>query len=74
MKSDEDKFHMMLLICGIQTNDAGQLVYRREKDSDFEMGLWLSRGEGGEEECIGSCDWYSHTAIYKTDNQQGPTV
>ena len=41
---------------------------------DLEVGLWLSRGEGGEEGCIGSCDWYSHTAVYKTDRQQGPPV
>ena len=50
------------------------LFTEEKRFRDLEVGLWLSRGEGGEEECTGSCDWYSHTAICKTDNQQGPTV
>ena len=36
---------MILLICGIQKNDAGELVYRREKDS--EISRWACGCQGG---------------------------
>ena len=32
-----------------------------------------SRGEG-EKDKLGGWDWHIHTAIYKIDNQKGPTV
>ena len=33
--------------------------YQRGKEERDKLGVW---------------DWHKHTAIYKTDNQQGPTV
>ena len=35
---------MILLICGIQKNDAGELVYRREKVQRFRGGLVVVKG------------------------------
>ena len=33
-----------------------------------------SRGRIGRRARMGDWDWHAHTAIYKVDNQQGPTV
>ena len=40
------------------------------------MNLWLLglRGKGGVRDRLGVWDWHVHTAIFKIENQQGPTV
>ena len=38
------------------------------------MNLWLPGGQGREKDRLGICNWHVHTAIFKIDNQQGPTV
>ena len=35
---------------------------------------YWEQGKGGEEDRLGVWDWHAHTAIFKIDNQQGPTV
>ena len=41
--------------------------------TDVESELMVTRGEGGRHK-LGDWDWHVQTAIFKMDNQQGPTV
>jgi len=38
------------------------------------MNLWLPEGNSGGMDTLGIWDGYVHTAIFKINNQQGPTV
>ena len=44
---EEDKYHMILLICGIlKKNDTNELIYKIEIDSQTQKtSLWLSKEE-----------------------------
>ena len=71
-QTEKDKYCMILLICGIwkynkvMNKTKKKLTYRyREQTSGYQC------REGREE---GVWDWHVHTAIFKMDNQQGPTV
>ena len=45
-KSDKDKYHMILLICGIFKNDRNVLIYKTEIDSQTQKtNLWLPGGK-----------------------------
>ena len=50
-----------------------KLFKNRNRLTDFETKLWLPKGKGWRDR-LGV--WYKHiySTIYKTDNQQGPTV
>ena len=47
-QTDKDKYHMILLICGIFKNDRNVLIYKTEIDSQTQKtNLWLPKGSGG---------------------------
>ena len=48
---EEDKYHMILLICGIlKKNDTNELIYKTEIDSQTKKrNLWLLTGDRGRE-------------------------
>ena len=59
----------------LKRNDTHELIYKTERDSQTQkMNLWLPGGRPGGRESQGVWDGYVHSAIYKMDNQQGPTV
>ena len=46
-ETEKDKYHMILLIYGLFKNDANELIYRREIDSQIQKtNLWLPKGKG----------------------------
>ena len=49
-------------------NYPDELIYRTETDSEKEL-----MSPGGRDR-LRVWDWHVHTAIFKVDNQQGPTV
>ena len=57
----------------LKRNATNELIYKTEKDSDSENEFKVAKEEGLGEQ-IGSWDAHAHTAIFKMDNQQGPTV
>ena len=46
-KSEKDKYHKALLICGILINDINELLYGTETYKDIENKLWPPKGKGG---------------------------
>ena len=45
-QTEKDKYHMILLICGILKNDTNELIYKTETDSQTQRtNLWLPVGE-----------------------------
>ena len=66
---------MILLIWRVLKIDKNELIYKTETLKDLENNLWLP-GEkvGGWRERLGVWDGHAHTAIFKIDNQQGPTI
>ena len=45
-QTEEDKYPMILLTCGIQSNDAKQLIYKRETNSQIlKSNLGLPKGK-----------------------------
>ena len=59
----------------LKKNDTNELIYKTETDSQaLRMNLWLPGGKGQRRDRCGGWDWHVYTAIFKTDNQQGPTV
>ena len=62
--------HMWNLILKNYTNEP---IYKTETELEIsKTNLWLPKGkcDGGDK----SGAWDEHSTIYKTDNQQGPTV
>ena len=45
----------------------------RNRLTDVENKLTVTK-QGGSRDKLGDWDWHIHTTLYKTDNQQGPTV
>ena len=59
----------------LKRNDTNELTYKIERDSQtLRKNLWLpgEEWEGRDSEGVG--DGLAHTAIFKMDSQQGPTV
>ena len=62
----------------LKRNDTNELIYKTEQT--HRLREWINgcraMGECGEEweEEIGSWDWHVYSAMFKMDNQQGPTV
>ena len=50
------------------------LLRNRNKLIDLENELMVTRGEQCRMDRLGIWDGYVHTAIFKINNQQGPTV
>ena len=46
-QKEKDKYHMMLLICGIQKNDTNELIYKTDSQTQ-KANLWLPKGKWGE--------------------------
>ena len=48
-QTEEDKHHMIPLICGSQfKNERNELLYKTETDSQIsKSNLWLPKGKGG---------------------------
>ena len=69
---------MISVICGIQfknNKDTNELIYKTETDLQISRTiLGLPKGKGGGRDKSGAWDEHTHTTMYKTDNQQGPTV
>ena len=45
-QTENDKYHMIWLICGVQRNDTNDLIYKTETLIDEETSLRLQNGEG----------------------------
>ena len=73
-KSEEDKYHMILLLYTIFKNDTNELIYKIEKDSIYKINLCLPGGKGRGRDKVEVWDWHAHTGMFRIDNQQGPTV
>ena len=44
--TEEDKYHMIPLICGIKKNDTNEFIYKTETDSQtLKTNLWLPGGK-----------------------------
>ena len=73
----KDKYHMILLICGILKNKWYKYTYlqNRNRLTDPKNKLMVTKGERWEgRDKLGVWDWHIHTAIFKIDNEQRPTV
>ena len=46
-QTEKDKYHMVVLVCGIKKNDTNELTYKTETDS--EDTLMVTKGEGWRE-------------------------
>ena len=49
-------------------------LFTKQKQTDLENELIVMGGKTGGRDSYGVCDGHVHTAIFKMDNQQGPTV
>ena len=68
----------------IKKNDTNELIYKIETNYFIVsillyetgiMNLWLPGEKGAEtRNRLGILDWHEYTAIFKIDNQQGPTL
>ena len=57
----------------LKKNDTNELIYKTETDSQTQRMNLQGEGWGGRDR-LGVWDLYVHTAVFKIDNQQGPTV
>ena len=59
----------------LKRNNTNDLTYKRGRAAQtYRMNLWL-QGEAGEgRDTQGVWDGHVHTAMFKMDSQQGPTV
>ena len=51
-QTEEDKYHMILLLYTIFKNDTNELIYKIEKDSIQKMNLCLRGGKGRERDKV----------------------
>ena len=73
-KSDKDKYRMMWnLKKMIQTTHLQNRNRLTDLENDFMATQARGRG-GGAGDRLGVWDWHVHTAIFKTGNQQRPTI
>ena len=72
---EKDKY-IILFTCRIQKNDTDELIYKTETDSQTQRMNLMVAGvkDRGRRDSQGIWDQEVHTAIFKMDNQQGPTV
>ena len=63
-KSDKDRYHMILLICGLlkKYND---LLFTNQKQTLREWNLWLAQESSGGRDSLGVWDWHIHIANFK---------
>ena len=72
-KSDKDKYHMILLICGIWKKSYKWIyLQNRNRPTDIENKCMVTKYNQGRDK-LGVWDEQIHTAIYKIDKQQGLT-
>ena len=71
-KSDREKeiSYDIAYMQNLKRNDTNELIYKTETYRPRE---WTYGYQGGRDS-LGVWDWHVHTAIFKMDNQQGPTV
>ena len=56
-------------------NDTNELIYKTEAYLQIsKTNAWLPNRKRRQEDKSGTSVEYTHTTIYKKDNQQGPTV
>ena len=72
--TEKDKYHRILLICGILKNDTNEHIYKTETHRHKQQIYVRQRGKAGWMDKLGVWDLQIQTTIYKIDNQQGPTV
>ena len=71
----ERQIYDITYMWNLTKNDTNEVVYKTETDSQTsKTNLQLPKGKGGWTDRLGVWDWHIHTTIFKTDNQQGPTV
>ena len=59
----------------LKINDTTELIYKTERNSQAQrISLWLPGKKDGERGSQGDWDGHVHTALFKMDNQQGPTT
>ena len=77
-----DNFHYLVCLLVILTEMRLESTWHTEAlnkclsqnwPTDIEKKLMVTKGEGSRDK-LGDWDWNILTSIYKTDNQQGPTV
>ena len=66
-----EKLYAIPCMWNLKGNDANKLTYKTERDSQtYKVNLWLPGWKDSE----GVWDGHVHSAIFKMDKQQGPTV
>ena len=65
--AEKDKYHMILLICGIQKNGTNELIYKTEMSHRCGEQSCGYQGESGGDK-LGDWDRHIHTTLYKIDN------
>ena len=60
-QTQKDKYHTILLICGIKKRGTNEFIYKTEVENK----LMVTRGWGDK---LGDWDGHIHTTIYKIDN------
>ena len=78
-QTEKDKYHMISLTCRIFKTKWYKWTFlqNRSRLTDLENELMVTRGwvgGGGWRDRVWVWDWHAHNAIFKIDNQQGPTV
>ena len=60
----------------LKENDINEIIYKAETDLHLRKrtNLRLLGGKTLGEDTLGVWDWQVHIAVFKIDNQQGPTV
>ena len=67
-QKEKNKYHIMLLICGIQKNGTDELICKAEIETQVQRtNLWTPRGAGWWNE-LGYWDLHIYTIMYKIDN------
>ena len=56
----------------LKRNDTNELITKQKQTN--RLGLWLPGGKNGVKDTQGIWDGHVHTAVFKIDSQQGPTV
>ena len=56
----------------LKRNDTNELITKQKET--HRLSLWLPGGKNGVKDTQGIWNGHVHTAIFKTDSQQGPTV
>ena len=60
-QKEKNKYHIILLICGVKKNDIYERFQSRNRDTDIEDGCMDTWGRGGRSEDLGGWDEYIYT-------------